>query len=513
MSILKWYFYLYRIAALQDFKNLSMQWVMILLTLFSIHNIALAETDLTQYGYANPLSNFVTLSPTGKFLQTPDTGYIRGKHLGMDYKANAEDIIYSICDGTVVESEDYNFHRTYNSPTRDEHNSYWTSRVVVRCTSPSFLVIYGHVNGALDKNDQVQKGAYIARIAPAYSESNIRQSNEDHLHLGVNIKNSIDYSESSLGDWGFGIGPQNASNEDVVNRGFRHPIDFLTNIDNSDNICFFPDIEYSVLKTEVKIAVKKLCNDGIVKGYGDGNFGPNDNIQRAAVAKMIMLTKLVDEKMTSSERDARAKPDLTLEEDYSGQLWAKFQKEINARRETGVPTRVFCDSGKNHIAPPPPPANSSCQPISGHVSENSRHNWFCEYVNTLANIGLVVGYEASCGLEFKPFKTINRAEALIMTLKGLVGIDITNQEKDWFMPTVKCALDVNRNYDTQTHRLFRISKTKFESLQTNNAKLVEFGIQNATRAEVAFLIHRVRELRSDGHSFCSTYGTIVSIND
>jgi len=62
---------------------------------FSLLSTANAEIDLTQHGYANPLSNFVNLTATGRFLQNPDTGYKYGKHLGMDYDASAEDIIYT----------------------------------------------------------------------------------------------------------------------------------------------------------------------------------------------------------------------------------------------------------------------------------------------------------------------------------------------------------------------------------------------------------------------------------
>ena len=470
---------------------------------FSLLSTANAEIDLTQHGYANPLSNFVNLTATGRFLQNPDTGYKYGKHLGMDYDASAEDIIYSICDGTVVESKDYNFHRTYNTTIRDEYNSYWTSRVVVRCASPSFLVIYGHVDGALNENDSVQKGAYIAKLAPAHSIDNARQPSRDHLHFGINVRNGIDYSDSSLGSWGFGIGPKDTSNESVANRGFRHPIEFLTEGNNADVVCIFPDIEYS----DLKIAVKKLCEKGIIKGYGDGNFGPNDNIQRAQLAKMVVLTKLRNEKMTSTEKESRPQPDLTLEEDYSGELWEAFQDDINARRERKIPEKTFCDSGKSYIAPP-----STCNPKLGHASSGSTTNWFCEYVNTLANIGLVTGYGAGCGFIFKPFQTISRAEAIIMILKGIVGVDIKNEDRDWFTPVVKCALDTNASYNNQTYRLFRLSEEEFNSIRTSDAKLIEFGITAATRAEIAFLIHRIRELRGDGHPICSTYGTVTPIN-
>ncbi|HIE01878.1 MAG TPA: hypothetical protein EYP59_16605 [Thiotrichaceae bacterium] len=194
--------------------------------------------NLTDYGYANPLDNFVGMNQTGTFFTNPKTGYSYGTHLGTDYgvKNLAGANVYSICDGSITsESVDYTANRT--SKGRDKYKSYFNSRVIVRCDSSnaSFLAIYGHVDNALSHGKRVSKGDKIAEIAKAYwcakfdQQKNCldprRDEDNDHLHFGIKVGSSVYGNLPS--DWGFGIAPANASYRSVINNGFRDPMNYL----------------------------------------------------------------------------------------------------------------------------------------------------------------------------------------------------------------------------------------------------------------------------------------------
>ncbi|MBE9563260.1 MAG: hypothetical protein IMF12_10405 [Proteobacteria bacterium] len=91
------------------------------------------------------------------------------------------------------------------------------------------MVIYAHVDNALSDGTSIVAGQHIANIAPAYYENGNRWYNNDHLHFGLNIQNSISYAYDYTlkGYWGFGIAPKTASYKDVTNKGFRDPINYL----------------------------------------------------------------------------------------------------------------------------------------------------------------------------------------------------------------------------------------------------------------------------------------------
>jgi len=181
--------------------------------------------DLTHYGYANPLDSFVGIYQAGAFSANPDSGYSYGTHLGIDYGVAAGANVYSICDG-VVTSESKDFTDNQNGG-RNNYSSYWNSRVVVQCNylDTPFLVIYGHVDQALSSGTVISAGQKIAEIAPAYSSSNIRWPNNDHLHFGLKESDSV--FGNLPGGWGFGIGPDNVLLDQIEYYGFRDPIHYL----------------------------------------------------------------------------------------------------------------------------------------------------------------------------------------------------------------------------------------------------------------------------------------------
>jgi len=175
------------------------------------------QGDFTRYGYQNPLDGFVGISQW----QSLATASYR-THLGVDYMTPAGSNVYSICDGTVTgESQDFTYQQ--NVRNRNFHDSYFNSRVIVRCNAPhgSFLAIYGHVDKqSVTDNTQVYAGQKIAEIAPAYKSSGARYSANDHLHFGIKVG-------SSAFNWGFGIAPRNTTLQEAKAYGFYDPLNYL----------------------------------------------------------------------------------------------------------------------------------------------------------------------------------------------------------------------------------------------------------------------------------------------
>jgi hypothetical protein len=49
----------------------------------------------------------------------------------------------------------------------------------------------------------------------------------------------------------------------------------------------FPDTEFSFYRDSIKI----LSDEGIISGYGDGKFGPENTITRAEILKILFKSK------------------------------------------------------------------------------------------------------------------------------------------------------------------------------------------------------------------------------
>ncbi len=180
------------------------------------------DVDFTNYGYSNPIDNFV-----GSYLAQPfdSTHYFSGKtHLGADLMVSAGTNVYSICDGRVIESQDMTYQQ--NNRHRNNYNAYFNSRLIIQCNnSQSFLTIYGHIDNSLVSiGDDVLQGQLIAEIATAYDKNLNRDTNNDHLHFGINTNDAITYE---IG-WGFGIAYPVATLEQIFNHGFRDPFEFIS---------------------------------------------------------------------------------------------------------------------------------------------------------------------------------------------------------------------------------------------------------------------------------------------
>lgn len=173
--------------------------------------------DFTEYGYANPLPNFVGIQQWDA-LAAPNYS----KHLGVDYMTPAGTAVYSICDGTVTgDTQDFTYQKL--SRGRSNKDAYFNSRVIVNCDKGShkFLTIYGHVDKALSAGTGVTKGQKIAQIAPAYNKYNNRWEANDHLHFGLRSGYSNPY-------WtGWGIAPYPISLSDAQAKGYQDPLNYL----------------------------------------------------------------------------------------------------------------------------------------------------------------------------------------------------------------------------------------------------------------------------------------------
>jgi len=180
--------------------------------------------SFTDYGYANPLDNFIKLYVAQPFFSNH---YFSGKeHLGIDYMISASKPVYAICDGSITrETGDFTFQKEKNK--RGNYDAYFNSRLILDCGN--FLAIYGHVDKAV--SGTVTKGQKIAVIAPAYKQDNkTRDSNNDHLHFGITTASrAIPGTDSSGITWGFGIArPANKVNYDMaVNKGYHDAINYL----------------------------------------------------------------------------------------------------------------------------------------------------------------------------------------------------------------------------------------------------------------------------------------------
>ncbi len=71
--------------------------------------------------------------------------------------------------------------------------------------------------------------------------------------------------------------------------GWRNPRKILMNNDHAVVAFFAPQPSFSDMPSDpaVVVAIRELATRGIVRGYGDGTFGPNDPVLRAQIAAFI----------------------------------------------------------------------------------------------------------------------------------------------------------------------------------------------------------------------------------
>jgi Peptidase family M23 len=182
-----------------------------------------APVTFTSWGYADPLDSFTSKTLSRSFFSTSYHNDLSLEHTGVDIMTSAGTAVYSICDGSVYESQDYDYQRQVRG--RDQYDSYYNSRLVIRCdgTSAPFLAIYMHINSAIISG-RVQKGQLIASITGSYNNSNIRNSGNDHLHFGINVNANY----SCCTPYGWGIAPYNTTRAQAEIAGFRDFYDYLS---------------------------------------------------------------------------------------------------------------------------------------------------------------------------------------------------------------------------------------------------------------------------------------------
>ena len=238
---------------------------------------------LSDYGYSNPFEGFV-----GSLLAQPfySSHYFSdAQHTGADFMVSSGTELKAIFSGTVIESKDFDYQRDVNN--RNNYYAYFNSRIIIKSINPrepnsSFLIIYAHVkNSTVSEGDAVMMGEKIGEIADAYENAvtPVRDSSNDHLHLGININNSIYYGEG----WGFGIAPGTASLQDVLDKGFRDPFQYLSG--NSS----FPLWDVQNDTAWFYSYVHCLHGLGIINGHPDGSFRPGDEVNRVEFIKMVVL--------------------------------------------------------------------------------------------------------------------------------------------------------------------------------------------------------------------------------
>lgn len=142
---------------------------------------------------------------------------------------------------------------------------------------------------------------------------------------------------------------------------------------------FFPDTEFAdiAIDNEYYDALAFLKVNGIIKGYDDGTFKPNNTINRAEFTKIIIESNYAPEEITNC-------------------LESAIQNE----------TEIFPDV----------PAQENI--------------WFSKYICLAKEKGIIKGYDDGT---FKPTNTINFAEsAKIMVETGLAPSTPSPQSQLWY---------------------------------------------------------------------------------
>jgi hypothetical protein len=239
--------------------------------------------NLSEYGYFNPFEGFVGVNLTASFLSSNYLSQIGKQHTGADFQVSSGTELKAIFSGTVIEQRDFDYQK--NVEGKDNYDAYNDSRIIIKSRNPqdpskSFLIIYGHVkNSTVSEGDEIMMGKKIGEIADAYTQDNVRAPSKDHFHLGINVNDGIYYG----GGWGFGQAPGTATIDQVIEKGFRDPFEYL-----SENPSFpLWDVQYDY--AWFYSYVHCLYGLEIVSCQLDGSFGPDEAISRAEYIKMVVL--------------------------------------------------------------------------------------------------------------------------------------------------------------------------------------------------------------------------------
>lgn len=258
-----------------------------------------------------------------------------------------------------------------------------------------------------------------------------------------------------------------------------------------DFLCVFTDIIEGEQYGAHQEAIKKLCLKGIIKGYGDGTFGPSKSITRAEFSKLITLTKLVDERGIEPGR-------LPSFEPTDKRMWDKTQLELNVAKK---PIADYFVDEKN--------LSEVIEPFLDVNNPNDLDQWYYPYVNILGRLGIIGGFSRFKGdakREFRPSDPITRAQMVKMVIKGLGNVQVTeNIAKGtyWAINYLDCAQQKLKIGETLYSLILHpswseVTRQKCEESYPNDSNSCLIGEENATRAETAYAIHRLREFQKVG---------------
>lgn len=160
-----------------------------------------------------------------------------------------------------------------------------------------------------------------------------------------------------------------------------------------------------------KTSIDNLIKLGVLSGSGDGNYNPSNSVTRAEIAKMISLVFGLD----AVEADATDVPKDAWYNGFVGALKAKgimsgyedgsFKPENAITREE-MAKLIVSAIGEDVLAQ-----------LVGDVSESKFtdadeiSDWALSAVNQLAALGVITGYEDG---SFRPSQVITRAEAAVI---------------------------------------------------------------------------------------------------
>jgi len=183
--------------------------------------------------------------------------------------------------------------------------------------------------------------------------------------------------------------------------GYKNPIDAYQSLVIAQGKSLFKDVEPTNWFFQY---VNKLVSDGIIKGYADGRFRPDDLVTRAEFIKMVVVA-------------AKIAPATTFAADFSDvgpECWA--WPYVEAAKSAGI---IDGDTGGRFR--PDMPVNraeaakiimKACalpENVAGTVfSDVARDFWGYMPIMTAMNSGIISGYPDRT---FKPLKFTNRAEA------------------------------------------------------------------------------------------------------
>lgn len=184
-------------------------------------------------------------------------------------------------------------------------------------------------------------------------------------------------------------------------------------------------------------AVKKMVNLGVLEGFNDGSFKPDDAVTREQFAKM----------MVASLRLELQKPSTASFEDVSKQYWAY------AYIETAKPYLTGYQSGESLKFKPTENAVREDMAVAlvkalgygnGAVDEgildrfadaDSISKNIRKYAGIAVSKNLMSGSKSGSGLLFKPQSTLTRAEAAVLLA------NVINEEKIVFGDETKVVMD------------------------------------------------------------------------